>query len=340
MSTSTNLPLDSASSTVDDLFGRTYYGVRKAKTPAPSDALDTIAMNLPDIGQDLLQVECQSAGNPSTSKPLETHLLIYNPQQNATEPPVDVESVLILLNEQIPAFHWRHGPRITKQIDRGRILEAVRVYVAQHAAPKSGASSNRNDVTTRLPPTGDQDTETDFDETGRLAKPAEAGTEAGFSNTATDSLEKNKETNTETGTVSVPDNGDTAPAPDHLAEGREILNAQRREAKRAIPVLSKNLDDLKAFHRRAQEFLDNAQETPIPMSSQGLTAHQVADATSDCRIRVKTSDDLFDEGTALLAVRAEAAEPLQEQLDRGNRWLAANNYLLCKSNLTCIAPRP
>ncbi|KAG9046666.1 hypothetical protein FS837_003868 [Tulasnella sp. UAMH 9824] len=76
--------------------GQSFSGVRKSKTSTPSDALETIVTNLPNIGQDLIQVEYQSAGK-SMSNDVEPRLLVYNLQLDALELPVPAESALKIL---------------------------------------------------------------------------------------------------------------------------------------------------------------------------------------------------------------------------------------------------
>lgn len=113
---------------------------------------------------------------------------------------------------------------------------------------------------------------------------------------------------------------------DPWAEGKAIYTAQREAARIAIPVLSKNYEDQKEFVKRASQFIQDARKEPLPTSAVRLTTRQVCDTIEARRERVDDAIRLFEEGTSLMKVGDQAAQPLKEQLDRGNKWLEARGY--------------
>ncbi|KAG9029876.1 hypothetical protein FS837_003452 [Tulasnella sp. UAMH 9824] len=113
---------------------------------------------------------------------------------------------------------------------------------------------------------------------------------------------------------------------DPWAEGEAIYTAQREAARIAIPMLSKNYEDQKNFIDGSRHFLQDARQAPLPTLAIGLTRGQVCDTIEARRERVDEAIRLFEEGTSLRKVGAQMAQPLGEQLDRGNKWHEDRGY--------------
>ncbi|KAG9020949.1 hypothetical protein FS837_007729 [Tulasnella sp. UAMH 9824] len=107
--------------------------------------------------------------------------------------------------------------------------------------------------------------------------------------------------------------------------GQKARQSTRRRPYRH-PVLSKNYEDQKDLIDRARQFLQDARQAPLPTSAMGLTRWQVCDTIQARRERVDEAIRLFEEGTSVRNVGAQAAQPLGEQLDRGKKWLENRCY--------------